>query len=254
MLLVLKRIFSHPAFFIPFLMAVGAFDAATNPDFAQFLSSFVLKIWESKAASLIFDYSVYVLLFIAATALERSVWGWWNSGAADRVARRAERERQSREIGERVAAENRRRDELDYRVWTEAQINPWRALLTEVGEAGLVSEIEAMFADRKDGESQTLAERRHALEIAQWLVEKAVAFSGAHASAADPAANEVKIHRFVEEAFCIAGQHDGWRRIKGVPGAREVVAPVFRGQAPIYRSQCGSSQAFLDFALWLAVG
>lgn len=244
----LYRIVIHPAFFIPSLVLIGSLAAVSDPDYARLVDTHVLKLWTPEAGPRIVSLLIAAVAFIGGGSLAFSVFGWWRKGAPNRADRSAARERAAAELADQIAAGTKRKEEADYRAWAEQQIRPWRVYLRIVGEDSLIPEIEAMFAERKDGEAQSIAERRHATEIMIWLVEKAVVFAAG--SVDDVAA--VKIHRFVEEAFRIAGEQGGWRRIMDVQGARQVVAPVFAGQAAIYRSQCGDNQAFLDFAIWLA--
>lgn len=253
MLLVLKRFFSHPALFIPCLVLIGSLAAVSDPDYAHFVDAHILKLWTPEAGPRIVNLLLDACAVIAGSSLAFSCYRWWRSGAPERAVRRSEREREAFEMSERVAAAFKRREDEDYRAWVRGQIGPLIGLLERNGEAALVPEIEAMFANRKDGESQTLAERRHAIEIAQWLVVQAVRFS--RDAAADPATNQAKIHQFVDRALMLANQHNAWLVIRDVADSAAVVAPVFAGQRGVYVPSTGlvpSSNEFVRFLAWLA--
>lgn len=139
--------------------------------------------------------------------------------------------------------------------WVRDRLVHWRKMLDCHGELGLLGEIESRFNERgAPFITPPILAAQQDLWLVSWLVKKAIEFS--RAAATDPALgtpeHSAKIHGFVSEAFRVAGVREGWSSISSVPGARSFVAPIFKGQAAIYRKQCSDSRAFLDFALWLA--
>lgn len=233
----LRSIVIHPAFFIPALIALGAFEAATDPALCKELSALALKLWTPTAAPWIFGCAIFAALVVAAISLGFDLADRWTKKPADPAV----------DAEQPSAAEVRQK-------WVSDRLAPWRAFLDHNNALPLFGEIEARFNERPPFATPPVEAEQQDRWLVGWLTEQAIGLSRIPLDDLDqvtPDEHAAKIHCFVEEAFRLAGERDGWVTITRVPGAREVVAPIFRGQAAIYRSQCAGSQEFLGFTIWL---
>lgn len=246
----IRFVFLTPAIIIPVSFLFGGMFVRVVPHFER-LVDYTYGLWDADYAPIIVGVVSGVLLLVAVLDLFRGLHLAWKEGAPARAELKAKKAADARDIQDRILAANKRREEADYRSWAETRIKPWRGILERANEVGLVSEIEAMFAARKDSESTIQAERRHDLEIMKWLVEKSVCFYRA-----DPVANATKIHTFIDHALGLAGKHNAWLALRSVPHADIVVGPVFAGQRAIYVPDSGmphTSREFVGFLAWLVV-
>ena len=244
----LRTLFTSPFTLTPTALLFGGLFYRAFPVFAINVDS-VYALWEPSAA----PYAVGGIAggILTAIVLAVLVLPVWTAGAPARAEKRAETERQRAELLEQIAAENSRREAEDQRRWAEARLKPWRGILDAVGEGALAAEIEPIFAPKKD-ESPIHAERRQDIEVMVWLAQKAVVFS--RDAAADPAVNQAKIHKFVDQVLRLAGQHNAWLKICDVADAGPVVAPVFKAQRAIYAPSLAApyaSREFVGFMAWL---
>ncbi|MEK7632485.1 MAG: hypothetical protein AAB473_01705 [Patescibacteria group bacterium] len=236
LLLFLKRLFSRPEFFIPVLLAVGAFWAATNPGFAASLNAFALSLWTPEAAPVILSSVASALLFLATGSFVYSLFGWRRK-PVDPVAVEARRV----EV-ERLAAAKRA-------AWEASRVQIWRGILEGFMDEDALSELNSILRLQDNEGFADAVDRQNSL-VMVWLLRWAIGRSAAEDAGSSDA--QAKIHRAVDRVLCVAAEQNAWLSITYVSGAKNVVRPVFLGQAKQYERRCSGSTAFTGFAIWLA--
>ncbi|MEK7632484.1 MAG: hypothetical protein AAB473_01700 [Patescibacteria group bacterium] len=248
MLKFLRFALASPFFLIPTCLVVGAFVSATDPDLAQILSAQAFKLLTPEVGPVVFQYAVYVLLAFAGFDV-----GWYLSGASAHAECREELEPLSGELFDELPDADAQLEVEEYSVWAEARMNPWRSLLEDVDESGLVGDIGSLFFPGEK-ESRDHAAHRQDIVMMLWLVGQAERF--ARQESADPAGNSRKIFRFLEQAFRVAGERNAWSVMRINPGSEIVLVPFFLDQERGLTGTWGGSHdhtgAFTEFATWAA--
>ena len=231
----IRLILVSPSFLVPSGLLLGGLLARSSPTYSGVIDQ-VYSLLKSETAPSVVLALTAGLGMVAIGTLFPSLGDFFTGTPGVKIDKQSERADVQQSADEARAA------------WVTERLAPWRKFLEVRGELALLPEIEARFNDRARFATPPVEAKNQDLWLVGWLVEKAATFA---AGGVDDAVS-AKIHNFVEEAFRLAAQHDGWLRIKGVPNAHNVVAPVFKGQAAIYKSQCSGSPAFVDFLVWLA--
>lgn len=237
----LRSFLISPPFLIPTCVLLGGLLTRASPDYSAFVDR-VYGLWMPEAAPSVVLALVTGLGMVAIGTLFLSLGDFFTGTPGVKIDKQPDHANAQKSPDEARAA------------WVAERLAPWRKFLEDHGELALLPEIEALFvdADGKPYLTRTVEAPARDRKIMVWLVQKAVVFSHDGAACLDPSANQAKIHGFVDAAFRLASERDGWKDISKISDARSVVASIFSGQIAIYREQCAGSRSFLDFALWLA--
>ncbi len=242
----LRSVLLSPLILTPTALLFGGLFYRAFPQFAVNIDS-MYAVWDENAA----PYVVGGLAGGILTAIVlAAVLPDWIAGAPHRAKKRADVEADERAAIEAIVAGNKRQADAEFRRWVTDCLLPWKQLLDSVGEGALIAEISTQFRENRAGANINDEERHQDYFMITWLTQKAVAF---RAAGVDDATAR-KIHRFLDQAFHIAGQRKAWRMMQEVPGAETVVAPFFRDQVTHLTNTWGGRHdvngAFTEFTAW----
>jgi len=231
--------------------------------FDEIMEVTYLRLWQPQWGPTVVGALLASGLLIVGIGLAKGLWSMGKGvyigfqkerrkRAFRRIAEKEKRDAEAVESLRRETEEAARREDMQFREWANAESLKWRQLLYEKGEKSLNSRIEAIFADRKDGESRFAAERRCLCGIQELFVTRAVEYS--RENVADPEKNKVKIHLLVGHAVNIAKAQNSWPLLQTVPDAVRVVSPFVLDQPGLCMPDPEFmiiSLEFLDFMTWI---
>lgn len=259
---VLQYLLTSTVILVPTSFLFGGLWVRLSPHYDLWVDQ-VYSLWKPEAAPWVVGGVTGIVSVLALIGFGRDLYSAWRAGAPDRAKKRADAEAAERARTEAITADIKRQEAVEFARWATERLRPWKALLDSVGEGAhfgvgegpLFAEISTRFRQNRYGGQCLAEERDQDCFMITWLTQKAVAFRAAGVDdlvAADLVA--AKIHRFMEQAFRIAGQRKEWRKMQEVPGAETVVVPFYHSQirdlVSLWGGKNDTTGAFAEFEIW----